>query len=67
GLAAGSLPRSPGRALVSFLYAVAVHGMYNFMAVSPGLSPAFPVLLVFTALFSSIRMMRRGIDADRGC
>jgi RsiW-degrading membrane proteinase PrsW (M82 family) len=64
GLAAGILPRSPGRALVSFLYAVAIHGMYNFMAVSPGLPPVFPILLVFTALISSIRMTRRGIAME---
>jgi RsiW-degrading membrane proteinase PrsW (M82 family) len=68
GLAAGILLRSPGRALVSFLYAVAIHGMYNFMVVSPGLPTFFPVLLVFTALLSSIQITRRsiGMESDTG-
>ncbi|MDR2741459.1 MAG: PrsW family intramembrane metalloprotease [Treponema sp.] len=66
GLAASSLPRSPFRALVYFLYAVAVHGMYNFIAVSPGLSPVFPIVLVFTALLSSIQAIRRGVRAGSG-
>jgi RsiW-degrading membrane proteinase PrsW (M82 family) len=67
GLAAAGLPRSPFRALVSFLYAVAVHGMYNFMALNPGLSPVFPAALAFTALLSSIRVIRRGAAEAGNC
>jgi RsiW-degrading membrane proteinase PrsW (M82 family) len=59
GIAAVNLPHSPFRALVFFLYAIAVHGMYNFMVVSPGLPPVFPIALVFAALFSSIQVIRR--------
>jgi RsiW-degrading membrane proteinase PrsW (M82 family) len=64
GLTAVSLPRSPFRALVFFFYAVAIHGMYNFMVISFGLPPIFPILLVFAALFSSIQVIRRGVP---GC
>jgi RsiW-degrading membrane proteinase PrsW (M82 family) len=64
GLSAGILFHSPVRAIVSFLYAVAIHGMYNFMAVSPGLPPVFPILLVFTALVSSIQMTHRSIGIE---
>ncbi|MDR3130596.1 MAG: PrsW family intramembrane metalloprotease [Treponema sp.] len=62
GLAAASLPQSPFRALAYFFNAVAVHGMYNFMTVSPGLPPVFSILLVFTALFSSIQVIRRSAN-----
>ncbi|MDR2247154.1 MAG: PrsW family intramembrane metalloprotease [Treponema sp.] len=61
GIAAASLPRSPFRALVFFLSAIAVHGMYNFMVVSPGLPLGFPIALVFAALFSSIQVIRWGV------
>jgi RsiW-degrading membrane proteinase PrsW (M82 family) len=61
GLAAVNLPQKPLRALAFFFYAVAIHGMYDFMVISPGLSPVFPIILVLAASFSSIRMIRQGM------
>ncbi|MDR2070061.1 MAG: PrsW family intramembrane metalloprotease [Treponema sp.] len=66
GLAAASLPRSPFRALMFFFYAIVIHGMYNFMVISPGLPLFFPIILVFSALFSSIQTIRRGVDRKIG-
>jgi RsiW-degrading membrane proteinase PrsW (M82 family) len=59
GLTAASLSRSPFRAFMFFLYAVGIHGMYNFMVINPALPPFFPIILVFAALLSSIRIIRR--------
>lgn len=61
GLAAVNLPQKPHRAFIFFFYAVAIHGMYNFMVISPGLSPIFPIILVLAASLSSIRIIRQGI------
>jgi RsiW-degrading membrane proteinase PrsW (M82 family) len=64
GLAVVSLPCSPLRSLVFFFYAIVIHGMYNFMVISPGLPLGFPLVLVFAALFSSIQTKRRGIGTN---
>jgi RsiW-degrading membrane proteinase PrsW (M82 family) len=66
GIAAVSLHHSPLRALVFFFYAVLIHGIYNFMVVSPGLPWIFPVVLVFAALSSSIHVVRRGMGTKTG-
>jgi RsiW-degrading membrane proteinase PrsW (M82 family) len=60
GLTAAYLRDSPLRALMFFVYAVAIHGMYNFMVITPGLPSVFPIVLVFAALLSAFRVMRRG-------
>jgi RsiW-degrading membrane proteinase PrsW (M82 family) len=62
GLAVAHLRDAPGMALARFLYAVGIHGMYNFMIVSAGIPqgirPVFPILIAFTALFSTIQLIR---------
>jgi RsiW-degrading membrane proteinase PrsW (M82 family) len=60
GLAAAYLRDSPLRALLFFIYAVAIHGMYNFLVMTPDLPPVFPILLVFAALLSAFKVIRRG-------
>jgi RsiW-degrading membrane proteinase PrsW (M82 family) len=59
GIAAVSGRRKPFLALGRFISAVAIHGMYDFMVISPGL-PAFilALLIAFTALASSIQLIR---------
>lgn len=57
GFAAFNLRRTPLRAVWRFFSAVAIHGMYNFLLISPGIPEALPVLIALAALFSSVRMM----------
>jgi RsiW-degrading membrane proteinase PrsW (M82 family) len=61
GLTVVNFRREPARGLLFFIYAVAIHGMYNFMVISPGLPPVFPVVLVFATLLSSIQVIRRKV------
>ena len=58
GLAVSQIRDAPVLALIRFLYAVGLHGMYNFMILSQGVPLIFPVLIAFTALFSSIQLIR---------
>jgi RsiW-degrading membrane proteinase PrsW (M82 family) len=58
GIAVSHVRNAPGLALVRFLYAVGIHGMYNFMILSPGIPLVFPILIAFTALLSSIQLIR---------
>jgi RsiW-degrading membrane proteinase PrsW (M82 family) len=66
GMAAAGLRREPLRALPRFLTAVAVHGMYNLMIVSPGIPAAFSILIAFAALLSALRAIRTGPDPAPG-
>jgi RsiW-degrading membrane proteinase PrsW (M82 family) len=59
GIAAVIGKRQPVLALGRFISAVAIHGMYDFMVVSPGLLAVILALLItFTALASSIQVIR---------
>jgi RsiW-degrading membrane proteinase PrsW (M82 family) len=58
GLAVSSIRKAPVRALTRFVYAVGLHGMYNFMILNQSIPLVFPVLIAFTALFSSIQLIR---------
>jgi RsiW-degrading membrane proteinase PrsW (M82 family) len=58
GLAVSHVRDAPVRALARFLYAVGLHGMYNFMILNRNIPLVFPVLIAFTALFSSIQLIR---------
>jgi RsiW-degrading membrane proteinase PrsW (M82 family) len=58
GIAVSHIRNAPVRALVRFLYTVGLHGMYNFMILNQGVPLVFPVLIAFTALFSSIQLIR---------
>jgi RsiW-degrading membrane proteinase PrsW (M82 family) len=59
GMALAVYRGSPGQALGRFVSAVAIHGMYNLMVISPGVPWFLPVLVAFTALFASIQVIRR--------
>ena len=58
GLAVSRVRNAPFSALIRFLYAVCLHGMYNFMILNRNIPLIFPVLIAFTALFSSIQLIR---------
>jgi RsiW-degrading membrane proteinase PrsW (M82 family) len=58
GVAVSQIRVTPVMALIRFLYAVGLHGMYNFMILNRGIPLVFPVLIAFTALFSSIQLIR---------
>jgi RsiW-degrading membrane proteinase PrsW (M82 family) len=60
GLAAASFREAPVRSAFRFFTAVAIHGMYNFMLLNPGVSPVFPVLLALSALAASVQVIHRG-------
>jgi RsiW-degrading membrane proteinase PrsW (M82 family) len=49
-----------GRPIPRFLSAVTIHGMYDFMVVSPGFPAAVPVLLALVSLIPTIQMIRTG-------
>jgi RsiW-degrading membrane proteinase PrsW (M82 family) len=50
--------KSPVQSLFRFLYAVGIHGMYNFMIVSPGIPPVFPILITLAAFLSTLQFLR---------
>jgi RsiW-degrading membrane proteinase PrsW (M82 family) len=58
GLGAVSLKKEPFLAVLRFFYAVIIHGMYNFMLISPAVPVVFPILIAITALISSIQALR---------
>jgi RsiW-degrading membrane proteinase PrsW (M82 family) len=58
GLSAFHLRGTPVLSLVRFLYAVGIHGMYNFMIISPGIHPIFPIIITLAAFLSSIQLLK---------
>ncbi|MDR3333863.1 MAG: PrsW family intramembrane metalloprotease [Treponema sp.] len=50
---------APRHGLVRILSAVAIHGMYNMMVISPGVPGIFPVLIALSALAASIQVISR--------
>jgi RsiW-degrading membrane proteinase PrsW (M82 family) len=60
GAAAAELRDNPLPALSRFLSAVAIHGMYNFMILLRGVPWILAVLVAFSALSSSILLIRAG-------
>jgi hypothetical protein len=63
GIAAMIGNREPVHALCRFLPAVAIHGMYNFMVISPGIPAIVLALLItLTALASSIQVIRASAE-----
>ena len=58
GIAVFNIRDAPALALFRCLYAVGIHGMYNFMIISPGIPLVFPILIAFTAFLSSIQLIR---------
>jgi RsiW-degrading membrane proteinase PrsW (M82 family) len=51
----------PVNALMQFISAVCIHGMYNLMVISPGIPWIFSILVSLAALISSIQAIRRRI------
>ncbi|MDR1374269.1 MAG: PrsW family intramembrane metalloprotease [Treponema sp.] len=62
GLAALKCARSPVHCVAWFLSAVIIHGVYNFLLVSPGTSRILPILIAFVMLISSVRIIRNGFN-----
>jgi RsiW-degrading membrane proteinase PrsW (M82 family) len=58
GVAVSRIREAPLGSAFRFLYAVGLHGMYNFMILNQGIPLVFPVLIAFTALFSSTQLIR---------
>jgi RsiW-degrading membrane proteinase PrsW (M82 family) len=58
GVAAVLCTRNPVRALMRFLSAVIIHGMYNFMVVRTGFYSIFAILIAVTALVASLQEIR---------
>ena len=58
GLTALGLKTEPVRGILRFLSAVALHGMYNLLIIRPGLPAVLSVLIAFSALASSIVIIR---------
>jgi RsiW-degrading membrane proteinase PrsW (M82 family) len=65
GSAAFTPLKQPGRAFFRFLSAAIIHGMYDFIIISPRLPSALSVLIAFTALAASVQEIRRGAPPDR--
>ncbi|MDR1248199.1 MAG: PrsW family intramembrane metalloprotease [Treponema sp.] len=63
GVAVFHIRRAPAKSLIRFLYAVTLHGMYNFIILSHGIPLVFPILIAFSALFSSIKLIRFSGDS----
>jgi RsiW-degrading membrane proteinase PrsW (M82 family) len=55
----------PGQGIFRVFSAVAIHGMYNLMVLSPGIPRAFPVLVALSALASSVQVIRSGLSAEK--
>jgi RsiW-degrading membrane proteinase PrsW (M82 family) len=66
GASAFLCTRNPFRAMMRFLSAVIIHGMYNFMVVRTGFFSIFAILIAVTALVSSIQEIRTLSDYPRG-
>jgi len=62
GAAAFFFSRFPFRALFLFTFAVLIHGAYNMMIVNPALPSVLALLIAFTALFSSLSLLK---NADK--
>jgi RsiW-degrading membrane proteinase PrsW (M82 family) len=66
GFAAAELRDNPCPALLRFLSAVAIHGMYNFMILIRGVSWILAILVAFSALASSILFIQGGFKSFSG-
>jgi RsiW-degrading membrane proteinase PrsW (M82 family) len=63
GVSLTMFPKSPVRAVFRFLTAVAIHGVYNFMLIIPGVIPSIAaVLIALSALTMSVLAIRSGME-----
>jgi RsiW-degrading membrane proteinase PrsW (M82 family) len=51
GMAVVTFKENPAQSIWRFFSAVAIHGMYNFMIISPGSPRIFPILIAFFSAF----------------
>jgi RsiW-degrading membrane proteinase PrsW (M82 family) len=58
GMVVVTFKEKPVQSVGRFFSAVAIHGMYNFMIISPGSPRLFPILIAFLSLLSSLRVIR---------
>lgn len=65
GKAALNIGNAPLRSITGFLSAVAIHGTYNFMLLLPGFSPVIAILIAFSALASTVLLLREGLSANQ--
>jgi RsiW-degrading membrane proteinase PrsW (M82 family) len=65
GMGVMTFRERPGQGILRVFSAVAIHGMYNLMVLSPGIPRAFPVLIAFSALASSVQVIRSGLSAEK--
>jgi RsiW-degrading membrane proteinase PrsW (M82 family) len=66
GAAAADLRDRPFPALLHFLSAVAIHGMYDFTILLGGVPRILAILVAFSALASSVLFIRRGFRNFKG-
>ena len=67
GSSVAGFRKRPALAVFQFLSAVAIHGLYNLLIVTPGrIMPWVAVFVAFSALFSSIQAIVRGMRAEDG-
>jgi len=62
GAAAVLLRTNPVQAILRLLTATAIHGVYNFMVTIPGLPSLIAILIAFSALFTSIMIIRKPVQ-----
>jgi RsiW-degrading membrane proteinase PrsW (M82 family) len=58
GTAALNIGNAPLRSITGFLSAVAIHGTYNFMLLLPGFPSVIAILIAFSALASTVLLLR---------
>ncbi|GHU69664.1 hypothetical protein FACS189450_02900 [Spirochaetia bacterium] len=66
GAAAAVCRDHPLPALLRFLVAAAIHGMYNFMILLPGIPTVLAVFAALSALGSSVLFIHRAMRGTRG-
>jgi RsiW-degrading membrane proteinase PrsW (M82 family) len=67
GFALAMFPQKPARAVLRFLTAVVIHGVYNFMLETPGWLPtAAAILIAVSALASSVLTIRTEMKQNKG-
>jgi hypothetical protein len=55
----------PARAIIRFLSAVVIHGVYNFMIIIPGsLTTIAAILIALSALATAVVAVRNGMRGD---
>jgi RsiW-degrading membrane proteinase PrsW (M82 family) len=64
GMAAIAVRQEPFRGIMRLLSAVAIHGVYNFLLISPKTPVFLPILIAFTSLAASLRTIHAARNAE---